>query len=309
MSSIEESKKDLKAESGSSLPEISFIIPCYHCRRTIGFTLKSIFAQETGRSFEVLVVDSSGGEITDWIRSSFPRIRIIPSQKRLYPGAARNLGAECSKGSTLAFVDADVILSREWLETMLGSRERMEDTGMVGGAIINDNPQTLWSRVLYWIEFSEFLPGQPAGPRQVLPSCNLLIPKELFQRSGGFRNDLAMSEDFEFSSRIPGPHYFEPRAQIFHHHRSRWRSVIHHLRQLGYWSGRTRGEGTQNLRMPPLLLIPLLPFYRLWRIVIRAFCSSQREGLDVVLHTPFLMTGLFFWTLGFYGGVRSRREA
>lgn len=292
----------MKTEAGG--PEVSFVIPCYHCRRTIGFTLKSIFSQKTDRDFEVLVVDSSGGEISDWIRSSFPRARVVPSQKRLYPGAARNLGAERSRGRLLAFVDADVTLATDWLEVMLSHYEAAESLGMIGGSMINGNPDKLPSRVLYWIEFSEFLPGQAGGHRPALPSSNLIISKELFQRSAGFRSDLAMSEDFEFSVRVTAPRHFEPAARCFHHHRSRWRPVIRHLRELGYWSGRVRTEGARDLRKPPLLLIPLLPFYRLCKIVIRAFRSSFREGLSVVLHTPFLITGLFFWTLGFFRGVR-----
>ncbi|HLV02159.1 MAG TPA: glycosyltransferase family 2 protein [Acidobacteriota bacterium] len=292
----------MKAEAVE--PEVSFIIPCYHCRRTIGFTLKSIFSQETVRDFEVLVIDSSGGEVSNWIRSSFPKVQVIPSQTRLYPGAARNLGAEHARGRLLAFVDADVTLAPDWLESILRQYEAGESSGMIGGSMINGNPDKLPSRVLYWIEFSEFLPGHCGGLRPALPSSNLLISRQLFLRSGRFRSDLAMSEDIEFSVRVPAPRYFEPAARCFHHHRSRWNPVIRRLRELGYWSGRVRTEGKRDLRKPPLPLIPVLPFYRLYKIVTRAFRSSSREGLSVVLHTPFLITGLFFWTLGFFQGMR-----
>lgn len=102
-----------------SAPEVSIIIPSFHSLRTLGFTLRSVFAQESCPSYEVLVVDSSGVDLTGWIRTRYPQTRLIQPRQRHLPGAARNLGAAQARGRILAFLDADVIADPRWLSILI----------------------------------------------------------------------------------------------------------------------------------------------------------------------------------------------
>ncbi len=40
------------------MAEVTFVIPCYQCRSTIGETLEAVFGQRGGFDLEVVVVDS-----------------------------------------------------------------------------------------------------------------------------------------------------------------------------------------------------------------------------------------------------------
>lgn len=285
--------------------QVAFIIPCYQSLRTVGFTLKSIFRQVTDLSFQVLVVDSSGRPVSDWFRLEYPSVRVLASARRLFPGAARNLGVRHSQAPYLAFLDADTVADPHWLQTVY-QRCRQPGVRVVGGAVANGNPVSTASRSLYWLEFSEFLPGLASGFRRMLSSSNLFLSREVFDAAGGFDEGMAMAEDLLFSERIGQGLYFESDAQVRHHHRTRWSEVLLHLKQLGYWSGRYRRAGTGTgsfLRRIPLLSLAL-PCVRFPRLARRVFQSQTREGLSFLAHTPWIWIGLAGWSWGFYRGIR-----
>lgn len=289
-------------------PRVTFVVPCYRSRRTIGFTLRSILNQQTSVSFEVLVVDSTEESIADWLRTSFPSVRVVGSDGRLFPGAARNRGAERARGEFLAFLDADVVASPNWLDGLLAAL-RAEPGAVAGAAVENGNAQTSSSRVQHWTEFSEFLPGSPRGRRSFLSSSNLLIRAESFHRAGGFPDNLPMSEDLVFFHHFSGGSVFENAVRVAHHHRSRWSDVLSHLKELGYWGGYVRRD--RDLKGGTLRTFPvaacLLPFYRTPLIVRRVWRSNRGDGVRAAVLSPMILTATAFWSVGFMEGLRAAR--
>lgn len=287
-------------------PEISLVIPSYRSLRTIGFTIRSLLEQAGTVSKEILVVDSSGSDITAWIRTRFPTVRIIHLAERLYPGAARNLGAQEASGDFLGFLDADVVAEPNWLDT-LSSRIRKHPDSIAGGFVGNANPHFEASRLQHWIEFSEFVPGTSSGPRDFLSSSNLFLSRSTFEAVGGFPEEWPMAEDLLLFRRNRGRAWFEGRTGVRHHHRTRWSGVLRHLNQLGYWSGRLRREevmqGSALVRFPLLALF--LPGYRTPVILSRLWRADRREGLAATLRTPLLLFALVRWSSGFRRGIQS----
>jgi GT2 family glycosyltransferase len=268
-------------------------------------------SQEVGTNFEVLVVDSSPVSVGDWLRTTFPSVQLLHSASRLYPGAARNLGVEQSSAEVLAFVDADVILAPGWLDA--AHRKLLSNPGIVavGGVIANANPSHLASKLQYWAEFSDYMPGQKGGVRPALSSSNLLIHRKQFQNHGGFDAALRMGEDLLFSLQFPGKLYLEPAACVSHFNRTRFGSVLPHLRSLGYWSGllRTRVDlpGSWLSAAPSSLAYSLVP-YRTIRILHRVLRSDTRQGLEALLYSPLLLMVLTWWAKGFAAGIRDGKE-
>ncbi|MGH9341401.1 MAG: glycosyltransferase family 2 protein [Acidobacteriota bacterium] len=288
------------------LPLVSVVVPCYQSRNTLASTLEAVLQQQTNFAFEMIVVESSGDGTGQWVSSKYPDVRVIEPGNRLLPGSARNVGAQQSRGEYLAFVDADAAPESEWLERLLAVLEQSEQIKLAGGAIENASHQSAAARILYWIEFSEFLPGLASGFRDHLSSSNLMVRRHDFLEAGGFDDVFGMAEDLIFSRHFRGAIYFEGSARIFHGHRASWNSVFHHLRQLGYWSGRYRSKfpaGGAWLRHVPLLAMGL-PFWRVAQILRRIFKSNSKEGLLALLWLPGLLLGVFVWAGGFYRGLR-----
>ncbi len=288
-------------------PDVCFIVPSYRSRKTIRATVESIYAQRTARQIEVLVVDSSGDDTSDWLKRLYPEVRVLQSETRLFAGAARNRGAQEAIAPLLAFLDADAAVAPDWLESLLARLAARPNLSLIGGAVVNANPESLPGRLLYWIEFSEYLPGLPSGLRTALSSSNLLVRREDFLARGGFDASYGMAEDLLLCRKWREGLFFEGKARIFHGHRSAWKDVRDHLQALGYWSGRYRASYPSSgawLRRIPLASFGL-PFLRAPRILTRLFRSNWKEGAKATLFSPLLLWALFWWTTGFQDGLRT----
>lgn len=287
-------------------PDISYIIPCYQCRRTVGRTIRSLQEQRTKLKKEIIIVDSSPQPVQEWIRMTFPRVKVIASEDPLWPGAARNRGADAARAPLLAFIDADAAALPDWTRK-LERRLEEENVFAAGGSVINGNPQYLASRVQYWIEFSEFRRQSPAGFRPYLSSSNMLMAAATFHGTGGFPEDLQMSEDMRFSQKLGRGLLFEPTASIEHLHRSRWKDALLHLNRLGYWSGilrrTTGGQASWLAHFPTTGTLLLIP-YRLARILARIYRGPIFEGISATLLVPFITAGLWAWARGFRAGLK-----
>lgn len=97
-------------------PFFSIIIPTYNRAAIIGKTLKS-FINQTYKNFEIIVVDDGGTDDTKKVIENLKDNRIKYYWKvNGERGAARNYGAEKSKGEWLNFFDSDDIAYVHHLE-------------------------------------------------------------------------------------------------------------------------------------------------------------------------------------------------
>ena len=288
------SQGQLSSADSTSPPDVSVVIPSYRSGGGLAAALNSILCQETRLNIQIIVVDSAADRAAFETRRNYPQIKWITSPSRLFPGAARNLGARESDGRYLAFLDADAVAEPQWLQTLYSRLGEKPCARMIAGAVANGNPGPTASWVLYWIEFSQFLPGLPSGFRSSLSSSNLLMGREEFFSCGGFAEDYAMAEDLILSQKASGGLYFTRSARILHYHRSNWAAVKEHLYQLGYWSGRFRLHyrvSASWLRRAPLLSLSL-PALRAARIMGRIFRSNWKEGVKSLPRLPLLLLGL-----------------
>jgi glycosyltransferase involved in cell wall biosynthesis len=291
-------------------PDVSVIIPSFRSQRTIERTVRSVVEQDFDGKMEIIVADSSDDGSERFIRERLPEVRLTHSDRRLYPGAARNLGVENSRGPVLAFLDSDAIAQSDWLRVLNAGLDRDPQVRMISGAVINDNPELSASRILYWLEFSEFMPGHSAGFRAIIPSCNFLIRREEYLRAGGFDSEYGMSEDLVFCRRVGGGIYFEPATGARHRHRDDWTAVRLHLKRLGYWSGRFRARNDNVaswLKHVPLLAFALVPL-RTGRIVVRTLRAGELSVGSALHELPRLVWGTTVWASGFYSGIRGDPE-
>lgn len=299
----------------TAVMSVSVIIPCYGHAEVLPRLLEALEAQETSLDFEVLVVESGGNEAARRVGGRFPRVRVLPHRRRLFPGAARNRGAAEARGEVLAFVDADAVPEAGWLEALHGrlvSSRRLASSGritMVSGTVALPPGTGAAGQVLHWIEFSSFLPGLASGYREALSSSNLLVRKADLAACGGFDEGLEMAEDLMLCRRIRrlrgGRLYFEGGVGVSHPNDVSWEGARVRLRRLGYWSGvfRTLEEvpGSWLRHFPALSLA--LPLWRVPVIMGRLYRVNRGECLRALVRLPRLAAGLWTWSAGFHRGL------
>ncbi len=294
---------------------VSVVIPSYNPGRKILPCIESLLSQEIGGRFEIIVADTSTDD-TPQILGNIPGVKSIHRDNRLFPGTARNLGAEHARGRVLAFIDADCTASPRWLKVILDSSIRGHT--VVGGAIANGTPESMVGSAEYFLEFGEFSPARPAGPMRFAPTCNLSIDRGIFQRSGGFP-DLRASEDVLFGLRLQEMGVavrFEPEALVFHRCRTTLKPFLRNQVNLGRGAAaarRTQGvsknaavfarrknplPGAFAVRVP--VLVPLLPLARLYRMIKRLIKHEPGNLIPFLRVFPLACMGLGAWSWGFF---------
>ncbi len=91
-------------------PLVSVVIPVHNGEKTIAACLQSV-SDSDYRHFEVIVVDDGSTDRTADRTKAFP-CQVVRLRANLGPAAARNKGAEASRGGILFFLDADIVIER-----------------------------------------------------------------------------------------------------------------------------------------------------------------------------------------------------
>jgi len=96
--------------------------------------IASVLSQDFPRdAYEIIVIDNMSSDNTPGLIRQFP-VRFF-SEHRIGMCWARNQGIEMARGSTIAFTDADCIVSSTWLRELLTGFDS-NAVGGVGGVIV-----------------------------------------------------------------------------------------------------------------------------------------------------------------------------
>jgi cellulose synthase/poly-beta-1,6-N-acetylglucosamine synthase-like glycosyltransferase len=177
--------------------------------RGIKDTLETLHKLPCPISFEVIVVDASLPITLADIKQANPWVRWIQhpySTKRTTP-SQRNLGVEVAKGDLIAFIDANCIPGRKWLESMVAAFNKGED--IVCGPV-QDKGKDL---VHYAPQLS-----QPTYV-DVCTTISVGIRRSVFEKVGNFDVNFAFGQDVDFMWRATENGYkiyYDPNFSIVH---------------------------------------------------------------------------------------------
>lgn len=98
-------------------PEVSIVIPAYNEEKNILQTLQSLFANETNRAVEIVVVNNNSKDHTEQLAKD-AGVNCITELKQGIT-AARNAGLAVAKGKYILNADADTMYPKAWIENMV----------------------------------------------------------------------------------------------------------------------------------------------------------------------------------------------
>lgn len=176
-------------------PDISIIIPAYNEEDFIGKTLKRIYQllPQTLKA-EVIVVDNCSDDNTGKIIQSF-NCRYLSMDKKSNPSKVRNFGANLAKGKVFVFLDADILITKTWLDELT-----TELPALLSNNLTLTGAQCSISEVPGWLEKNWFIQLENKEPNYINGS-NIIIHNENFKLLGGFDENLDAGEDVDFSKR------------------------------------------------------------------------------------------------------------
>ena len=174
------------------MESISIIIPTFHFASTTHKTIKACLSQTIFPSELVIIDSSEDNSISDLIQHIETDIPIIyKSVSQLFPGEARNLGANISNSPFLAFLDSKTIPENDWLETNLNIMKKSNKDVIFGNTqYLADTP------------FQKNLLACSFGSKPVESTPGSLISRKNFFKSGSFQEGVRTGDDMAWRDTI-----------------------------------------------------------------------------------------------------------
>lgn len=189
--------------------KISVIIPVRNEEQSIAQLLNSLIAQ-TNKPSEIVITDGGSTDGTTAIIETYAQkavpVHLIRAGAAL-PGRGRNLAAAQAVNEWLAFIDAGVQPETTWLERLAGpAQEGGEvDVDVVYGTY-EPVVDTLFKRcvAIATVTPPQEFAGQMMRDRSIVSS---LMKRTVWEKVGGFPEDLRSAEDLLFMKKIEQGHF------------------------------------------------------------------------------------------------------
>jgi len=118
-----------------SQPLISVIVPHLNDPRGLVRLLESLTAQRaSGIPFEIIVSDNGSNLPLPEAVEFHPQVTVV-HEPHPGPGPARNRGVSIAQGRILAFIDADCIADRDWIQTISDHFQKPAVAPVIGGDV------------------------------------------------------------------------------------------------------------------------------------------------------------------------------
>lgn len=178
------------------LPTIGVVIIGLNVEKSLADCIKSIQAANYPRELlEILYVDGGSMDNSPQIAKTFDGVNVLKlNDRHPTPGRGRNRGWQSLDTPLIQFMDADTILDPLWLEKALP--ELKDNTAAVCGNRREKFPDKNLFHVLTDMEWH-----YEVGPCRYFGG-EVLIKREVLEKTGGFDENLVAGEDPELSYRI-----------------------------------------------------------------------------------------------------------
>ncbi|GAB5415426.1 MAG: hypothetical protein Cons2KO_30290 [Congregibacter sp.] len=193
---------------------VNFVIPHKGREELLIETLRSIRDQQSTVPYHVYVVTQNKNltEETLGLKAQLPLTFMFagPGQTN---SVLRNTGARRTSSTHLAFLDADVQLSPNWLSKMMETLESDSETILASAMQINGSAPPVLERIRTTLSNANL-----DAPVRFLPGRNLLMRRETFESAGGFPEHLETCEDYYFTDKVSeiGRLWYSSRASYVH---------------------------------------------------------------------------------------------
>lgn len=247
----------MNPSEAKTYPFVSIIIPAKNEASGVTACLESILATHYPKDcYEIILVDNGSTDNTAKIAAGLGvKVYVRPE---LTISGLRNFGAGVAVGEILAFVDADIVVSEDWLSSVVNHFNHGEEIGCIG--CLPSPPEGYG-----WVTESWCLLQMRAGVKsgeevRWLPSANIAVRKKAFESVGGFNTSLATCEDVDFCYRLGGKYKLVHCSEMEVTHYGEIKSLKELFRK-EKWRGSSNYDGLRahgfRIDELPSLLLPI----------------------------------------------------
>jgi GT2 family glycosyltransferase len=212
-------------------PDVSIIIPMHGQLVYTLACLRSLSRAESRIRFEVIVVDDFSAAEDFRELTEIANLRILRNDEQLGFLHSCNRGAAEARGKELVFLNNDTLVTDEWLDRLLETRESFPDAGLIGSQLLFPDGRLQEAGSIVWEDGTALNYGygeDPLDPRYAfarevdyISAAAVLIATEFFHSLGGFDEVYAPAfyedTDLAFRIREAGKEVvYQPRSHVIH---------------------------------------------------------------------------------------------
>lgn len=186
----------------------SAVVPTHNSEVMVSACLDSLLNQEK-KFDEIIVVDDTSTDKTVSIAKQYP-VTLIELTEHKERSFARNLGRRHAEGNIIAFIEADAVLNKGWLNAVLDSFEQGADAVLDTCRVYK--PKSFVARMnddFYRIRLKN----------SYMPFSAWTFKREVLEDVGDFDVNLNCGEDADLGKRVLAKGYtivHQPRAIKYH---------------------------------------------------------------------------------------------
>ncbi len=262
---------------------VSAIVPVHNGKSFIAETIESLLEQ-TKAFDEIIVVDDGSTDRTVEVVKRFKRVRIIQI-RHAERVKSRNIGWKASKGNVVAFIDSDLVLTKDWLKEVLKGFEQ--------GHVAVVDRRAVYKPETYIAKMNDhFFDLRYANNYK--PFTLWIIRRDVLEDLGGYDEKVVGIEDADLADRVQAKGheiYFAKKAIAYHKGEPKtlygelWRHFWFGSHILPYWKKLRHVK--RPLRAFVFLMMSVLFFFRpLYTALFFLLCYGYA-----------LFKDLFYWKM------------
>lgn len=185
-------------------PKISIITAVRNCQQTVGMAIESVLGQDYN-AIEYIVIDGMSTDGTDKVIAKYEH---SISQHVREPDAgiydALNKGLSYATGDVIGFLHADDLLAHPGVVSRIAKQFQQTQVDAVFGDLLYVDSKDPKQTIRYWKDQTYNANRFYFGWMPAHPTC--YIRRDCYQRFGKYRDDMAISADYELLIRMMVKH-------------------------------------------------------------------------------------------------------
>jgi GT2 family glycosyltransferase len=223
-------------------PQVSLFVPAFNAAKTLGSCLEAI-ARQSVSPVEVIVADDGSSDETARIARR-AGVRLIQHARNHGVAATRNMAIRAARGELVAALDADLVVPRNWLATMLRNFSGRRPISGCCGRVIEKYTRTIADRWRATHMKLGFGLRRSYSPRWLY--CGISVIQRKAMLDVGLFDERCRSayEDVDLSNRLRAAGHtllYDPAAMAYHLKQSQPGNVIRGF--WSYWAAKNEMQG------------------------------------------------------------------
>jgi glycosyltransferase involved in cell wall biosynthesis len=281
-----------RTDVSSRKPAVSIIVPFRNAKQWLRPCLESLLTQDFDEGdYEIVAVDNGSRDESAAIVREFHLVRLV-SESRVGSYSARNRGVKASRGSVLAFTDADCTPRCDWLRRIMASFDDPRVGIVLGQRIPASNSPilALWSQ--YERAKEEFVFSGGSLDLYYGHTNNMAVRRSVFEEHGPFL-ERPRGSDTVFVRQVVNALgdravVFRPDARVRHLELEGPAALLRKL----FIYGRSSASYRRIVDARPL------SYTVRWRVFRHTVERQQYSAGDTAALLCFLVAGVVAWELG-----------